>query len=69
MYLPMKINGYIPFLINTLDTIIRAGKMLSGIRAERLILHGRLEAERPPASVGPPSVGPAAALTPLTPFV
>ena len=27
--LPMNINGYVPILMNTLDTIIREGTMLT----------------------------------------
>ena len=42
---------------------------LSGIRAGQLMLHGRLEVERPPASAGPPLGRWAATLTPFVPFV
>ena len=31
--LPMNINVYVPILIDTLDTIVRVGNLLSGIRA------------------------------------
>ncbi len=40
---------------------------MSGICAGRLMIHGRLEAERPSISAGPPSGGRAATLTPLSP--
>ena len=41
---------------------------LSGVRAERSMLHGRPEAERPPGSVGQPAGEWAASLTPLSPL-
>ncbi len=42
---------------------------LSGIRAGWGIeINGRFEAERPPASAGPPSGGRAATMTPLSPM-
>ena len=27
---PMNMNGYVPILINTLDTIVRGGNLLTG---------------------------------------
>ena len=58
---PMNINGYIPILINSLDTIVIDGNLLTGIRAGQLMLHGRLEA-------GPLLGGWAASPTPLSPL-
>ena len=53
----MNINGYALFLINTLDTIVRRGNLQSGIRAELLMLHGRLEAESTKIRLGRLQVG------------
>ena len=57
------------YLIHSCKDTYSALAVLSCIRAGRVSnINGRLDAERPPASAGPPSGGRAASLTPLTPL-
>ena len=57
--------GYVHFQTNTYLAFAGSSDIRVGWGIE---VNGRFEAERPPASAGPPSDGRAATLTPLSPL-